>query len=99
MPWLRWTSSLGLGGRGRKTAWRRGQLAWALREGSGSNAGQHGRRAFLAEGTAEAKAQGHESSKQLVVPSAQRGGRMRRCGGDHIEGAGPDLTGPRAATD
>lgn len=90
---------IGVEGKRQEDCVEKRAVGLALREGSGSNAGQHGRRAFLAEGTAEAKAQGHESSKQLVVPSAQRGGRMRRCGGDHIEGAGPDLTGPRAATD
>lgn len=69
-------------------------MPWALRGGSGLDMGQQGSRGLLAEGTAETKAQRHESTEQSVVPSAQRDRDMERHGGHNIKEAGPNLAGP-----
>lgn len=47
----------------------------------------------MAEGTAGAEAQRHESSKQFVVPSAQRDGYMKRWGDNKHSGQAHILQG------
>lgn len=56
--------------------------------------GPHRRRALTVQGRAGAKAQGHEGSEHLVVPSAQRDGHVKQRGDSDVQSAGPHLVGP-----